>query len=267
MKNEIVTGDFLKLAPKLPAGCASLVFADPPFNIGYEYDVYDDSRPADEYLDWADRWLANAVRLLRPGGAFWLAIGDEYAAEYKLKLASFGLAFRSWVIWNYTFGVHTEGKFSRCHAHLLYFVKPGAPHTWHPERIKIVSGRQEMGDRRAAEGGKVPPDVWVVSRVCGTFGERIKRPAGETAHPCQMPEAILERVLSACTEPGDLVLDPFAGSGTTAAVAKKLGRDFWTCELSSSYADVTRKRLEAVSIFSDDDTDLGELARELGITE
>lgn len=252
-RNEVATGDFLKLARELPAGCADLVFADPPFNIGYEYDIYNDDREPGEYLDWAERWLPAAIRLLKPGGAFWLAIGDEFAAEYKVRLESFGLLYRSWVIWYYTFGVHTEGRFSRCHTHLLYYVKPGAPHTWHPERIKIVSNRLEIGDKRAAESGKVPPDVWTISRVCGTFGERIKRPAGETAHPCQMSSQVLHRIISACSEPGNLVLDPFGGSGATAAVAKTLRRDYWTSELSPAYADVIRQRLKSVDVFGDDD--------------
>lgn len=265
VNNQVVTGDFVKLSRDLPAGCARLIVADPPFNIGYRYDVYDDAKEPQEYLEWAERWLPAAIRLLAPGGAFWLAAGDECAAEYKVRLDSFGLQFRSWVIWHYTFGVHTEGKFSRCHSHLLYYIKPGAAHTWHPERIKIVSARQEMGDKRAAEGGKVPPDVWTISRVCGTFGERIKRPSGGTSHPCQQPEAMLERVIASCSEPGDLVLDPFAGSGTTAATAKRLRRDYWTCDLSPAYADVTRKRLAKVSVFADDDSDMNDLARELGI--
>lgn len=254
MRSQVVTGDFLKLARDLPAGCARLVFADPPFNIGYDYDVYNDNRDPVEYLDWAERWIPAAVRLLAPGGAFWLAIGDEFAAEHKVRLDSFGLCMRSWVVWHYTFGVHQEGKFSRCHTHLLYYVKPGAAHVWHPERIKIPSDRQQKyDDKRAAPGGKVPPDVWQFSRVCGTFGERVKRPTGETSHPCQMPEAILERIISVCTEPGDVVLDPFGGSGTTAAVSKKLRRDYWTCELSPAYANVIRKRLKTVSVFADDD--------------
>ena len=135
-----------------------------------------------------------------------------------------------------------------------------------PERDLCDDGKA-VGDKRAAESGKVPPDVWTFSRVCGTFGERVKKAEGETAHPCQMPEAVLERIISVCTEPGDLVLDPFGGSGTSAAVAKRLRRDYWTSELSAAYADVIRKRLLAVPMFSDEDCDLSKLADDLGITQ
>jgi site-specific DNA-methyltransferase (adenine-specific) len=79
-------------------------------------------------------------------------------------------------------------------------------------------------------------DTWFVSRVCGTFKERLN-------HPCQMPEAVLERIIRVASDPGDLVIDPFAGSGTTLAVAQKLGRRFLGCELSDEYAEGVRKRL------------------------
>lgn len=263
---EVVVGDFLKQAPGLKPGCARLVFADPPFNIGYEYDVYRDNKPRAAYLQWAEKWLGAAARLVAPDGSFWIAIGDEYAAEYKIRAEACGFTLQSWVIWHYTFGVHTEGKFSRCHAHLLYFVRNPKRRVWHPERIRITSARMEIGDERAAAHGKTPPDVWTVSRVCGTFGERVKRAEGETAHPCQMPESILSRIVNACTEPGDLVIDPFGGSGTTAAVAQRLGRNFWTCELSEAYANVIRARLASVSIFEDDgNEDYDALATQLGL--
>lgn len=263
---DVVQGDFLKLAPNLPAGCARLVFADPPFNIGYSYDVYRDDKPRAAYLKWAESWLACASRLVSADGSFWIAIGDEYAAEYKIRAESCGFTLQSWVIWHYTFGVHTEGKFSRCHAHLLYFVRDPKNRVWHPERIRVTSSRMEIGDARAAEHGKTPPDVWTISRVCGTFGERIKRAEGETAHPCQMAESILSRIIKSCTEPGDLVIDPFGGSGTTVAVANKLGRKFWTCELSPAYCEVIRARLNAAQVFDDEGgTDYDELAEQLGI--
>ena len=77
--DEVITGDSVEELAKIPAGCADLVFADPPFNIGYEYDVYNDRRAKADYLAWADKWLTAAVRVLSPGGSFFLAIGDEYA--------------------------------------------------------------------------------------------------------------------------------------------------------------------------------------------
>ena len=104
----------------LPEASIDLAFADPPFNIGYEYDEYDDRLRCDEYLDWSKRWLEQVIRALKPDGTFWLAIGDEYAAELKVMMSrELGLTCRSWVIWYYTFGVNCKSKFSRSLARSL----------------------------------------------------------------------------------------------------------------------------------------------------
>ena len=122
--NAIHKGDCIKLLAKLPAASVDLVFADPPFNIGYDYDTYHDRRSDQEYLDWSRQWMAAVVRTLTPKGTFWLAIGDDYAAELKVMAQQeLGLYTRSWVIWYYTFGVNCKGKFSRSHTHLFHFVR------------------------------------------------------------------------------------------------------------------------------------------------
>ena len=109
---------------RLDAGLVDLAFADPPFNIGYEYDAYDDRLESEKYLDWCRQWTAEVVRVLKPNGTFWLAIGDEYAAELKVMLQQeHRLHCRSWVVWYYTFGVNCKYKFSRSHAHLFHMVK------------------------------------------------------------------------------------------------------------------------------------------------
>src|SRR4051812_31467316 len=118
--NQLLQGDCLEELVRLPAGVVPLAFADPPFNIGYRYDVYDDRQKADDYLQWSGRWAKELVRVLRPDGTFWLAIGDEFAAELKVLFRQLGLACRNWVIWYYTFGVHCTHKFTRSHTHLLY---------------------------------------------------------------------------------------------------------------------------------------------------
>src|SRR5690349_1675382 len=105
--NTIHHGDCVAGMNSLPEGSVDLAFADPPFNIGYEYDVYDDRLEADRYLDWCRNWMTQIVRVLKSDGTFWLAIGDEYAAELKVMTQrELGLTCRSWVIWYYTFGVN-----------------------------------------------------------------------------------------------------------------------------------------------------------------
>ncbi len=113
ISNTIVQGDCVERMAKLPAGSVDLAFADPPFNIGYEYDVYDDKKEHTAYVDWSRSWISAVHRALSDTGTFWLAIGDEYAAELKLASQEIGFHCRSWVIWYYTFGVNCKNKFSR----------------------------------------------------------------------------------------------------------------------------------------------------------
>ncbi len=253
--DQVLTGDCLRHLAELPPASVDLAFADPPFNIGYEYDVYNDRQDRKAYLAWSERWLAAVVRVLKPDGSFYVAIGDEYVAELKVRLDELGLTMRNWIVWHYTFGVNCKRKFNRSHAHILYYVMDPKRFTFNAAAVRVPSARQTTyADRRANPAGKLPDDTWVlrpqedprcfppesdtwyVARVCGTFKER-------TNHPCQMPEAVLERIIAVSSNPGDLVLDPFAGSGTTLAVAKRLGRRYLGIELSPEYAERVRERL------------------------
>ena len=366
--DRIVRGDCITELEGLEADCVDLAFADPPFNIGYDYDEYDDRRADEDYLAWSKRWMQGVIRVLRPWGAFWLAIGDEYAAELKgIATRELGLVCRNWVVWYYTFGVHCNSKFTRSHAHLFYFLKTGPSYaggpamarrtqspiadcqlpkerrgrkkrrpavsidnrqstidnsnsgevskyraTFNDSAIRVPSARQLVyADKRANPKGRVPDDTWIIPpaadcrmsivdcrlgdavgtadgpasakspidnrrskigigqsaignsfvlrpqdlpdgfaadsdtwyfpRVCGTFKER------RGFHGCQMPEQLLGRIIKACSNEGDLVLDPFAGSGTTLAVAKKLGRKYVGCEISNEYVTEANKRLTKIA--------------------
>jgi site-specific DNA-methyltransferase (adenine-specific) len=259
--DRVFREDCIEGMKKLPDGAVDLAFADPPFNIGYDYDVYRDKLESDRYVAWCRDWTAEVVRVLKPSGTFWLAIGDEYAAELKVMLQrEHGLTCRSWVIWYYTFGVHCKNKFSRSHVHLFYMVKNPNEFTFNTETIRVPSARQLVyADRRANPKGRLPDDTWILRpqdlhegflpmddtwffpRVCGTFAER----AGW--HGCQMPERLLGRVISSCSNENELVLDPFAGSGTTLAVAKKLNRRYLGYELSADYVTQIRKRLRNIA--------------------
>ena len=258
---KIHHGDCIAGMNSLPAGSVDLVFADPPFNIGYDYDVYHDAKDYDEYLAWSRTWIGAVHRVLKPDGTFWLAIGDEYAAELKLESQKLGFHIRSWVIWYYTFGVNCKSKFSRSHAHLFYFVKDPKQFTFRCEELenRIPSARLLVyGDRRSNPNGRLPDDTWILrpqdlaghfsaeedtwffSRVAGTFKER----AG--FHGCQMPEQLLGRIIRICSHEGEVVLDPFSGSATTLAVAKKLGRRLIGFDLSSDYVERGTRRLQQI---------------------
>ncbi len=174
-----------------------------------------------------------------------------------------GLFTRSWVIWYYTFGVNCKAKFSRSHTHLLHFVMDADParFTFNGDdpAVRVPSARQLVyADKRANPKGRLPDDTWILrpqdlpegflpdhdtwyfARVAGTFKER----AG--FHGCQMPEQLLGRIVRVSSNPGDLVLDPFAGSGTTLAVAKKLHREWLGFDISKAYVAAANARLKKI---------------------
>ncbi len=262
--NHVYQGDCIKLFQQIALGSVDLVFADPPFNIGYEYDVYHDERADQEYLDWSRAWMTGVRRALKPNGTFWLAIGDEYAAELKL-IAQRDCHFtcRSWVIWYYTFGVNCTRTFSRSHTHLLYFVKDPKNLIFNAAdpAVRVPSARQLVyADTRANPRGRLPDNTWILRpqdiphsfvpnhdtwyfpRVAGTFKER------QGFHGCQMPEQLLGRIIRCSSNPDETVLDPFCGSGTTVAVAKKLGRKWIGFELSQDYVEKIKTRLHRTRV-------------------
>jgi DNA modification methylase len=261
--DTIHQGDCLELMHRIEASSIDLVFADPPFNIGYEYDQYHDRQERDEYIMWSSKWMDEVFRVLKPNGTFWLAIGDEYAAELKVAAHEIGFSTRSWVVWYYTFGVNCTKKFSRSHVHLFHFVKDENSFTFNAEdpSVRVKSARALVyADKRANPNGRLPDDTWILrpqdlpqgfdtmddtvyfARVAGTFAER------QGFHGCQMPEQLLGRIIRVSSNPGDIVLDPFAGSGTTLAVGKKLRRRWIGCELSKEYVREALTRLSRVQI-------------------
>ncbi len=285
--NQIIQGDSIELLNAGPEGWVDLCFADPPFNIGYLYHNYEDRKDVDEYVEWSEKWMRAVHRALKPTGSFYLAIGDEFAADLAvIARRKIGFHMRNWIIWHYTFGQQTKKMFAKSHTHILYFSKqkpgPGLNNlTFNADAIRVKSARQTTyGDARANAKGKLPDDTWFlrpqetsyvesgyrqfleqypdldpdqllpidffdpasdtwyVSRLCGTFKER------EGWHGCQMPIAILDRIIKASSNPGDIVLDPFNGSGTTVVSAALLDRRYVGIDQSSEYVEFARKRLE-----------------------
>jgi len=237
--DSIVCGDCIELLGGVGEPFVDLVFADPPFNIGYSYDKYKDKVKSEKYLAWTRDWMGACVNALKSDGSFYIAIGDDYAAQIRLIGQELGLTLRNWIIWHYTFGQQTKAKFARAHTHIFYFVKDKKNYCFNDHTVRVPSDRQlTYNDKRANPAGKMPDDVWnEYSRVCGTFLER------QQWHPCQMPESLLTRIISVSSNEGDLVLDPFIGSGTTAASAVQLGRSYCGIDISENYVENTRKRL------------------------
>ena len=237
--NKIICGDCIEVLGKVREPFADLIFADPPFNIGYKYDKYYDKVKSKNYIAWTKDWVNVCKKVLKPHGSFYIAIGDEYAANVKIIAEELGLFMRNWLIWHYTFGQQTKNKFARAHTHIFYFVNDKKNFTFNDYAVRVPSDRQLIyNDKRANPKGKMPNDVWdEFPRVCGTFKER------QGWHPCQMPESLLRRIIAVSSNPGDCVLDPFSGSGTTPAVSYQLGRNYLGVEISEKYVENSNKRL------------------------
>jgi DNA modification methylase len=262
---EIIVGDCIEVMQgewddetdtekgPVASGSARLIFADPPYNIGVEYgDHHDDCMPEDAYLEWCWQWIDAASDVLTPDGSFWLLVNHEWAWHLCSHAVNSGLALRQWLTWYESFGVNCAGKFNRCSRALLWFVKDPKRFVFNPDAVSRPSDRQlKYGDRRADPGGKLWDDVWGINppipRLVGNAAERIPD------FPTQLPVALLLAVVGCASDPGDLVIDPFNGSGTTGEAAIRLGRRYLGIEKSARFADLARMRLKAARRDGDDE--------------
>lgn len=225
-----------------------LIVTDPPYNIGVDYG---DGAKADkkthlEYMLWVGDWLNACYELLSPDGSIWIIINDEYAAEYVVTLRKIGFSMRSWVKWYETFGVNCQRSFNRTSRHILYFVKSTKDFVFNESAVSRPSDRQvKYNDKRAAEGGKILDDVWTdIPRLTGTCEERIP------SFPTQLPVALIRRIIECASDPGDLVIDPFNGSGTTGAAcltSQPGPRKYIGIDKSEAFINIADKRLKVLS--------------------
>jgi site-specific DNA-methyltransferase (adenine-specific) len=247
---DILQAECIEALARLAPACPRLVATDPPYNEGIDYgEHYNDLRPRDAYLSWCGEWIEAVVRVLAADGSLWVLINDEFAAEFKLMLEAAGLHLRRWIIWFESFGVYNsaERNFGRTHRHLLYAVRDPRRFVFNgpdPE-IRRESDRQaKYTDPRANPDGRVWGDTWGIDppipRLTATCEERLPD------FPTQLPLALLRPIVACASNPGDLVVDPFSGSGTTGAACIELGRRFIGIELSEEYARLSRLRLAGV---------------------
>jgi site-specific DNA-methyltransferase (adenine-specific) len=240
---RIIHGDCLSVLPKVRN--ADLIIADPPYNIGVDYGngAKADQLSPERYLQWAADWIALCRESLARDGSLWVLIGDEYAAEYGVTLKGLGFTIRAWIKWYETFGVCNSAKtnFSRTSRHLFYCVKNPKRFTFNAEAVSRPSDRKaKYNDKRADPEGKVWDDVWLIPRLTGTSKERIPD------FPTQLPLGLVRPIVGCCSNPADLVVDPFCGSATAGVAALELGRRFLGIELNPEFARLGRQRLKAL---------------------
>ena len=223
-------------------GPARLIFTDPPYNIGIDYGLGEkaDLLSPQAYMKWVRQWLSLCWDCLTDDGSLWVMIGDEYAAEYCTEIKATGFTVRSWIKWYETFGVNCSSKFNRTSRHIFYAVKDERSFVFNPEPVTRPSDRQtKYGDSRAAAGGKIWDDVWQIPRLTGTCSERIPD------FPTQLPLALVEPIVLCASMPGDLVVDPFNGSGTTGVASLRNGRKYIGIEKNEAFVDMAEMRLRA----------------------
>ncbi|WP_299916286.1 site-specific DNA-methyltransferase [uncultured Roseobacter sp.] len=250
--NTILDGDCIEMMNALPAASVDLIFADPPYNLQLKGDLHrpDNSRVDavdDEwdqfssfkaYDDFTRAWLKAARRLLKPNGAIWVIGSYHNIFRVGAALQDQGYWILNDVVWRKSNPMpNFRGKrFTNAHETMIWAGRDEASkYTFNYEALKALN-----------EGIQMRSD-WVLP-IC-TGHERLKDDQGEKAHPTQKPESLLHRVLVGSTNPGDVVLDPFFGTGTTGAVAKMLGRDFIGIEREAAYRKVAEKRIAKVRKF------------------
>ncbi|UWR22272.1 site-specific DNA-methyltransferase [Sulfitobacter sp. S190] len=253
--NTILGGDCIEAMNALPEASVDLIFADPPYNLQLRGDLHrpdnskvdavddhwDQFSSFQAYDDFSRAWLKAARRLLKPNGAIWVIGSYHNIFRVGAALQDQGYWILNDVVWRKSNPMpNFRGKrFTNAHETMIWAGKDeNAKYTFNYEALKALN-----------EGIQMRSD-WVLP-ICNGH-ERLKDENGEKAHPTQKPESLLHRILVGSTNPGDVVLDPFFGTGTTGAVAKMLGRDFIGIEREKAYRKVAAKRIEAVRRFDAD---------------
>lgn len=251
--NIIYKGDCRKvLSQEIPKGSVDLIFADPPYNLsgnglkwvgnktGGDWFMVNekwDQMSEAEYLKFTQEWLEGCKRVLKPNGSIYVSCTYHNIGELMITLKSLGFTPRNIITWHKNNAMPNMSRRTFTHSceYVLFFSK-GGKWTFNYSDIKRINP-----DKAKDGSEKQMRDLWILPVVQGK--ERIKEKTGRAAHPTQKPENLLERVILASSSKNDIVLDPFLGSGTTAVVAKRLGRKWIGVETENKYIKIAEKRI------------------------
>lgn len=254
-------GDAIAWMRELEPESVDLVFADPPYNIKKaEWDTFESQQ---QYVEWSLLWIEQAARVLKPTGTLYVCGFSEILADIKLPAQRYFRGCR-WLVWHYKNKANLGSDWGRSHESILHFRKskdftfniddvriPYGEHTLkypeHPQAVtslygKGINGKKEHIWQPHPKGAK-PKDVLEIPTTCNGMHEK-------TPHPTQKPEELLRQFVLASSNVGDLVIDPFLGSGTTAVVAEQLKRKWQGCDKSLEYCEWAARRLELVEDWS-----------------
>jgi site-specific DNA-methyltransferase (adenine-specific) len=243
--NNIIKDDAIAVMKQIPNESIDMTFADPPFNLKKSYNHYDDKKKFEEYLVWCKQWLYQMVRITKPTGSIFVHNIPKWLTYYAAYLNEIAY-FKHWIAWD-AMGAPLGKTILPNHYGILWYVKSEnfkfydvrTPHRTCREckaLIKDYGGKKHL----IHPFGTLISDVW-------TDIYRIRHAKRRDEHPCQLPIHLLERIILMTTDVGDIVLDPFIGTGTTAVAAKRLGRHYIGIDIDKKYVSMTEEKLKVVT--------------------
>ena len=243
---KLILGDSLAWLTGLKSETVDLVFADPPYNINKA--DWDNFESHEHYVAWSRDWLEQAARVLKKNGTLYVCGFSEILADVKVAAMPFFKGCR-WIVWHYKNKANLGGDWGRSHESIVHFRK-GKEFTFNIDEVRIPYGAHTLkypshpqaetsnfgknGNGKLRENwvpnpkGAKPKDVLDIPTTCNGMGEK-------TPHPTQKPEELLRKIILASSNAGDVVADPFSGSGTTSVVAEQLGRRWLACDCNQQY--------------------------------
>ncbi|WP_440483190.1 DNA-methyltransferase [Serratia marcescens] len=253
---ELYQGNSISWLKSLKDETVDLVFADPPYNI--KKADWDNFESQEKYIEWSLEWISEASRVLKPSGSMYVCGFSEILADLKHPASRF-FKHTKWLIWHYKNKANLGSDWGRSHESIIHFRKtkaskiniddirvPYGAHTLkYPSHPQADSSAYGKGDTKKRDNwtphpkGAKPKDVIDIPTTCNGMGEK-------TPHPTQKPEELIRKFVLASSNEGDLVIDPFSGSGTTAVVAEQLNRKWMACDLSEQYNQWAIERLSKV---------------------
>ena len=254
-KNKILLGDSLKIMKTIPSKSVDLIFADPPYNLQLKDTLYrpdqttveavtqdwDKFNTYEEYDNFTEQWLKESKRILKKGGALWVIGSYHNILRVGTSIQNHGFWILNDIIWHKTNPMpNFRGtRFTNAHETLLWCTTSReAKYTFNYQNLK------ELND------GKQMRSDWYIPICSGK--ERLRKNNNQRSHPTQKPEALMYRIILSSTNKGDIILDPFLGSGTTAVVAKRLQRNFIGIEQDKEYISLAKKRLKQTKVLNDE---------------
>lgn len=245
--NKVTQGDCLDVLKDIPDNSVDVCFADPPFNLDKKYTSYRDQRPTDQYLKWCEQWLQELVRVTKPTGTILVHNIPRWLTYYAAILNQHAY-FRHWIAWD-AMSTPLGKTLLPAHYGILYYTKQPKDFKYYDIRVPHKKCRvcdayiKDYGGKKDQMHpfGTLASDVW-------TDIHRIKHAVRRDEHPCQLPIPLLERLVLMSSDEGDIVLDPFLGTGTSALAAKAMGRQYIGIDVDREYVEIANEKLAKVSV-------------------